>query len=247
MKRRTVIKGLAAIAPLASVNQLKAQTAPPPAGTCRLISHDVLGPFAIDQPPKTGDLAPNLPGMPLQLKFLIQDAYTCNPLPGALVSIWHADVEGLYSGVNNIVLDENMQPTGETIDYTDKTWLRGVQQADESGMVVFNTIVPGWYFPRATHLHLQVFPPNYGEVATTQLYFPDEACDEVYKTEGYAHRGPNKARTDPTKDAPLDGTDEGDLWLTMKPNGAGMMAEHTIGVSFYGDMFGPLPDVYKQG
>lgn len=245
MKRRTILKALATIVPLAGVSRLYAETSPP-AGTCRLISQDIIGPFAIEKPPMRSNIAGDQAGMPLQLRFLIQDAFMCKPLPDALVSIWHANVEGLYSGVENILLDENDQPTGETVDHTSANWLRGVQRSDENGMVVFNTIVPGWYFPRSTHLHLRVYPPNYGEVATTQLYFPDEACDPIYDTEGYAHRGVNPVRTDPTKDSPLDATDEGDLWVTMKPQGEGMVVEHTIGVMFYGGMFGELPEIYQQ-
>ncbi|MFO7706083.1 MAG: hypothetical protein R6V43_13270 [Halopseudomonas sp.] len=53
-------------------------------------------------------------------------------------------------------------------------------------------------------------------------------------------------RTDPAADSPIDGTDQGDLWLNLQPNGNGLVADHTIGVAFYGDKFGELPDLYKQ-
>lgn len=36
------------------------------------------------------------------------------------------------------------------------TWLRGVLQTDEDGMVEFETIVPGWYAGRAPHIHIRV-------------------------------------------------------------------------------------------
>ena len=38
----------------------------------------------------------------------------------------------------------------------DLTWLRGVQQTDEDGMVEFETIVPGWYAGRTPHIHIRV-------------------------------------------------------------------------------------------
>ena len=59
-------------------------------------------------------------------------------------------------------------------------------------------------------------------------------------------RGPNPFRTDPLKDSPTDGTDEGDLWLNLQPSGDGYRANHTLGVTFYGEMFGELPALYRQ-
>ena len=248
MKRRTILKGLASLAPISVAGNLLAEEANYARGTgvCRLISQDILGPFAIEQPPLRSELALDQAGVPLELRFQVLNAFNCQPLPGARVSIWHSNADGMYSAVENVILDGSGQPTGEKVDYRNRDWLRGAQVSDEAGRVVFKTIVPGWYFPRPTHLHLQVFPPDFGEVATTQLYFPDTDCDQVYRTEPYAKRGPNTVRTDPTADSPVDGTDEGDLWLSLKPNGSGLAAEHTIGVTFYGKEFGELPDIYKQ-
>ena len=46
---------------------------------------------------------------------------------------------------------------GQTSATTDDlTWLRGVQQTDEDGIVEFETIVPGWYAGRAPHIHIRV-------------------------------------------------------------------------------------------
>lgn len=46
---------------------------------------------------------------------------------------------------------------GQTSVTTDDlTWLRGVQQTDEDGMVEFETIVPGWYAGRTPHIHIRV-------------------------------------------------------------------------------------------
>lgn len=247
MKRRHLIQSIAALVPLAAHRNLLAQELPPTAGTCRLISQDIIGPFALEKPPMRAELAEHLSGTPLQLKFQVQNAFSCEPLPGALVSVWHSNAEGLYSGVKNPILGADMAPTGEIVDYTSQNWLRGMQKSDASGQVVFNTIVPGWYFPRPTHIHVQVFPPNFGEVATTQLYLHDSDCDKIYQDPAYAERGPNPGRTDPNADSPTDGTDEGDLWLTMKPLDKGYTASHTLGVVYYGGAFGELPDIYRQG
>lgn len=46
---------------------------------------------------------------------------------------------------------------GQTSATTDSfTFLRGVQQTDEDGMVEFETIVPGWYAGRTGHIHIRV-------------------------------------------------------------------------------------------
>ncbi|MDT8319297.1 MAG: hypothetical protein RQ826_02090 [Xanthomonadales bacterium] len=67
MKRRTILKGLAAMAPVTASGRLFADETnfAQGAGTCRLISQDILGPFAIEQPPMRSDLALDQPGVPL--------------------------------------------------------------------------------------------------------------------------------------------------------------------------------------
>jgi protocatechuate 3,4-dioxygenase beta subunit len=234
--RRTLIKGLAALYPALGMRGAFAET--PTGGaakTCRLITQDIAGPYRIDDVPMRADITEGQPGTPLRLNFLVMDSFSCTPLPGAVVSIWHANAAGLYSGVKNIMLSADQQATDELVDMTGQTFL-----------VSFETIYPGWYFPRPTHLHVLVTPPDYGEVATTQLYFPDEVCDQAYKGEHYAKRGPSPVRTDRSKDSPTDSSDAADLWLDLRREGAGYVADHNLGVTFYGGMFGDLPDFYRQ-
>ena len=246
MKRRTLVKGVAALGSLIGINRVFAADQVPKPGTCRLISQDIAGPYGIAQTPFRANIIERQAGIPFELSLLVLDSSSCIPLEGAVVTIWHANAKGLYSGVNNLMLTAGDQPTGESIDFRGQTFLRGVQKTNADGWVTFNSIFPGWYFPRTTHLHLTVSPPNYGEIATTQLYFPDEVCDHAYAAEQYAHRGPNPVRTDPAKDSPTDGTDEGDLWLNLQRKGDGYAATHTVGVTFYGDVFGELPSLYQQ-
>ena len=249
MKRRTIIKGLAAMAPLAGMGRLHAVEeslqSSPEVGACRLISQDIMGPFAIPDPPERSNLVMGQPGVPLRLRFHVVNAFSCQPLPNARVSIWHSNADGLYSAVENIILDARGLPTGEKVDRRSVDWLRGVQRTDGEGRCEFQTIVPGWYYPRPVHLHLSVFPEGNGELATTQLYSPDEVCDKVFEAPAYAARGANPARTTPGAESAIDGTDEGDLWLKLRPEGDGLVAEHQVGVTYYGDMFGELPDMYR--
>lgn len=248
MDRRALIKGLAALAPMLGVSRLFAET---PGGdatqSCRLITQDIAGPFRTADVPMRSDITDGQVGTPLTLNFQVVDSFGCQPLAGALVSIWHANASGLYSGVNNIMLGAGLEPEGGAIDTTGQNFLRGTQRTDADGRVTFRSIFPGWYRPRATHAHIMVFPPDYGEVTTTQLYFPDEVCDMAYQGEHYAQRGPNPIRTDPGAFSPSDGTDAADLWLDLRRAGDGFEANHQLGVTFYGDRFGELPDFYRQG
>ena len=57
--------------------------------------------------------------------------------------------------------------------------MRGAQQSDAKGYVEFNTIFPGWYEPRAPHIHFKVTINN-EEQLTSQFYFEQELCDRVY-------------------------------------------------------------------
>ena len=113
-------------------------------------------------------------GIPLTLKLYVYDAENgFAPLAGAQVDIWHCNASGVYS-------DEAGQGT------TGQTWLRGYQITDSAGLVMFNTIMPGWYQGRATHIHLRV-RSKYGEASstsdgtnTTQLFFSQTVLDYIY-------------------------------------------------------------------
>jgi len=78
----------------------------------------------------------------------------CQPVPRALIDVWHADESGSYDN------------TGYR--------LRGHQFADDQGRYRLETIVPGVYVGRTRHIHVKVQAPN-GPVLTTQLYFPGES------------------------------------------------------------------------
>ena len=84
-------------------------------------------------------------GVPLAIKLTIQDAGgDCAPLAGAAVYLWHCDRDGGYSLYSQAVADEN--------------YLRGVQEADDSGLVTFQSIFPACYPGRWPHIHFEVYP-----------------------------------------------------------------------------------------
>ena len=83
----------------------------------------------------------------------------------------------------NGVYSEYAGQPGQT-DQTGTTYLRGLQKSNSNGQVSFTTIYPGWYTPRATHIHMEVFVSG-SLVKTTQMAFPDTINAAVYATALY--------------------------------------------------------------
>ncbi|KAJ5917227.1 hypothetical protein N7466_010781 [Penicillium verhagenii] len=103
-------------------------------------------------------------GVDVALEVQYIDINTCRPVPGALVDIWQANATGVYSGIS--------ESGNYASDGWDSTYLRGIQQTNQDGVVNFDTIFPGHYEDRATHTHLlthlnaTVFPNKTLEVGT---------------------------------------------------------------------------------
>jgi protocatechuate 3,4-dioxygenase beta subunit len=74
----------------------------------------------------------------------------------------------------------------------DENYLRGVQAADDTGLVTFTSIFPACYQGRWPHIHFEVYPSlelatnEANKIATSQVALPKVACDAVYATDGYA-------------------------------------------------------------
>jgi protocatechuate 3,4-dioxygenase beta subunit len=116
-------------------------------------------------------------GIPLTIELTIQDGADCVPLAGAAVYVWHCNREGEYSLYSAAVADEN--------------YLRGVQEADDDGVVTFTSIFPAAYSGRWPHIHFEVYPSldmatdEKNKIATSQVALPKDACDLVFATAGY--------------------------------------------------------------
>jgi hypothetical protein len=73
----------------------------------------------------------------------------------------------------------------------DENYLRGVQEADDSGLVTFSSIFPACYQGRWPHVHFEVYPSlelatdEQNKIATSQIALPQDACETVYATAGY--------------------------------------------------------------
>ena len=126
-----------------------------------------------------GGMSGTAAGVPLTIKLRIQDvANGCAPLPNAAVYLWHCDRDGRYSLYSQGATDQN--------------YLRGVQAAGSDGMVTFTSIFPACYSGRWPHMHFEVYPnlaaatDDANKIVTSQLALPEDICNAVYATDGYA-------------------------------------------------------------
>jgi protocatechuate 3,4-dioxygenase beta subunit len=171
--------GMAALAPLlACAREPQAGAGPGrliAGNTCPLTPRQTEGPFYFDPRLVRQDISEGRPGARLRLRLQVVGARDCAPAPRARVDIWHCDSAGIYSGY------ESERSAGEK-------WLRGTQFADARGVVAFDTLYPGWYEGRATHVHCKVVTPD-GREVTSQIYFPDPVSDQIYAGQAYRGRG----------------------------------------------------------
>jgi protocatechuate 3,4-dioxygenase beta subunit len=130
------------------------------AGSCTLTAEQSEGPFYFDVDRIRGDIREDREGTPLRLRLRVRDQEAgCEPIPNAVVDIWHCDAEGSYSAEPN-------------------TYLRGAQVTDRDGIAEFTTIYPGSYPGRTRHIHAKVHLDRQ-TVLTTQLYFPDDRGNDA--------------------------------------------------------------------
>jgi len=147
---------------------LQASMAPAPAPSCGLsLSPEVTqGPYYIETEIFRDDIREDQAGVPLALQVTVVDT-NCQPIPDAFVDIWHCNATGTYSGFTGA----GNGVAGSQTD--DLTFLRGITVTDDNGLAVIDTIVPGWYAGRATHIHAKVHVPNSNSSVNT-TDFDDE-------------------------------------------------------------------------
>jgi protocatechuate 3,4-dioxygenase beta subunit len=86
----------------------------------------------------------------------------CRPVAKALLDFWHCDEHGEYDNAG--------------FRY------RGHLFADDDGRFRLETIFPALYPGRARHIHVKVQAPG-RRILTTQLYFPGDARDGLWREE----------------------------------------------------------------
>ena len=149
------------------------------ATTCTLTPETIAGPTWFDAHAVRTDIREDRPGTPLDLAFRVEKTGACSPVPNAVVDLWQCDAGGIYSGYQN-------QLGG--LDTRGQVFLRGTQLTGPDGRVRFQTVYPGWYPARTTHVHFKVHLSGNRE-ATSQLYFAEELNREVYGTAPYSTHG----------------------------------------------------------
>jgi len=132
---------------------------------CFLMPQSIEGPFYLDPRLVRAQIAEGRTGVPLRVDLRVIDGATCKPSERARVDIWHADAQGIYSGYQG-------QGDKQDISTVGQKFLRGTQITNSEGAVRFETIYPGWYTGRATHIHFKVLLDD-RNVLTGQMYFPD--------------------------------------------------------------------------
>lgn len=107
------------------------------------------------------------------------DTGNCQVLPNARVDFWHCNQHGYYSGFNG------QNGYLGTKNYAGATWLRGIQTTNANGQVTFQTMFPGWYVGRVTHIHFQVYHANVLRL-TSQLAFSETIMNTVNGVSPYS-------------------------------------------------------------
>ena len=131
-----------------------------------------------------GDASGVAEGVPTRLEMTLLDiAGGGTPLAGAAVYAWHCTRDGKYSLYEADAAGEN--------------FLRGVQESDADGKVVFDTIFPAAYSGRWPHVHFEVYESldaatsSAPKLRTSQVAIPPEACETVFATAGYEQSAQN--------------------------------------------------------
>ncbi|UQU66608.1 intradiol ring-cleavage dioxygenase [Couchioplanes caeruleus] len=125
-----------------------------------------------------GGAAGTAEGVPLEFSLIVKDLDGA-AVTGAAVYAWHCDRDGNYS----------LYSTG----VTDRNYLRGIQQTDDTGTVTFTSIFPACYSGRWPHIHFEVYSSledaTSGSgpiVKTSQIALPEDIAKTVYATAGYS-------------------------------------------------------------
>jgi protocatechuate 3,4-dioxygenase beta subunit len=197
------------------------------AATCVLTPEVTAGPFYLANHLLRRNVTENQPGIPLTLHLEVQNSATCKPIQGANVEIWHANALGVYSGFGSGAAPGGAGGQGTPTDKL--TFLRGHQNTDAAGRVVFGTIYPGWYSGRTPHIHLKVHVGS-STMHTGQLFFADAISDAVYRTAHYrAHGQPDTTNAADSIYKQAGGT-SALVRLSKQAGGRGYLGAKTLGV-----------------
>ncbi len=171
MKRRTFLTsallgtGAVALSPAGPAAALGGGAPGAPDG---LTAQTTEGPYYLALDLMRVDITKGLSGIPLDITFIVLDG-DGRPCAGSLVDVWHCNAQGAYSGFD----------APGNIGLKGKTFLRGTQAVGADGVVCFNSIYPGWYRGRTTHIHFKVRRGALTNL-TSQFFLPDTLSEFLY-------------------------------------------------------------------
>lgn len=137
---------------------------------CMVLPETTEGPYYFDPDLDRQDITEDRDGVPMRLQLQVVTA-DCQPVENARVDIWHCDARGIYSGYRN--------STGT--DARGETFLRGHQATNAQGVATLDTIYPGWYPGRTTHIHYKILLDR-DTVLTSQVFFPDALSQYLFQS-----------------------------------------------------------------
>ncbi len=119
------------------------------AGACILMPSVDQGPLYVKGEQVRKDITEGEDGIKMTLVIQVVDYKTCKAVPDAWVDIWSSNATGMYVGV------QGYPGMGDPNDASilKGTALRGLQPTDGHGITTFDTVLPGHYTGRATHIH----------------------------------------------------------------------------------------------
>jgi protocatechuate 3,4-dioxygenase beta subunit len=138
---------------------------------CTMLKDSIEGPFYFCTKPGLADSARGQPGAPLVIALRAINAATCQPIPDAVIDVWHCDARGLYSG-QNLAVDEPIKSAKHAPPVNDDRHCRGALRTDAEGIAEFRSVYPGYYVERAVHIHFKVHIGNRAFL-TNQALLPE--------------------------------------------------------------------------
>jgi protocatechuate 3,4-dioxygenase beta subunit len=159
-------------------------------------------------------------GTRFRLSITVMNITNCQPMNNAVVDLWHCDAQGLYSHFLAASLNQNNPRTDNSTFFRGKIFSidhhtfmfvinLGQQVTNQQGIATFDTIYPGWYRGRATHVHIKVHVgasltniggaiyTRGGHVSHTgQLYFDDTITDQIATLSPYSSHSIRRIRND---------------------------------------------------
>lgn len=165
-------------------------------GTCTTTNSETAGPFPTKDPASLimTDIRSDRTGVAFNFTITVQNKNnSCAALEGAIVDVWHCDKDGYYSEYGGTGM--------QSVNYTSVHFLRGRQTTNANGQVGFQSIFPGWYSGRATHIHVHIYDSTGKSLLVTQIAFPEGTNSAVALVNASSANGYTKGMSGYTTNA----------------------------------------------